>query len=316
MTTSGTATYTLIGSQIINLAFELIGVGTQGETLSAEEIAAGMQRLNLLAKSWQAERIYLFKKRDAVLFMVPGQERYALGPGGDRALVSWAETTVTVDALAGSNTLTVGSISGMSSGQTIGILQDSGAMQWTTINGAPAGSSVVITDALTGLASSGKKVFAYSAIMGRPLKVLDLQRRSPDNVDIEMTTLSRSDYRNLPNKFIRSLPVQYYYDPQMTTGYLYVWPAPSDSSYTVRFTAAMPFEDFASLTDGADFPQEWIEALAYGLAQRLIPTYGDALPTWQVDYISSMAADLKNTVKGWDEDEAPIRFEPAPHYGR
>jgi hypothetical protein len=38
-----------------------------------------------------------------------------------------------------------------------------------------------------------------------------------------------------------------------------------------------PYEDFDTSIDEPDFPQEWFDALAYGLACRLAPEYGISL---------------------------------------
>jgi len=42
----------------------------------------------------------------------------------------------------------------------------------------------------------------------------------------------------------------------------------------IKLTYQKPFEDFDASTDNPDFPQEWFEALKYGLATRLAGEYG------------------------------------------
>ena len=60
----------------------------------------------------------------------------------------------------------------MSDADNIGIELDDGTIQWTTINGAPAGSTVTLTDALTDDVASGNAVYVYTAKTNRPMKLL------------------------------------------------------------------------------------------------------------------------------------------------
>jgi len=316
MATSGSVNYSRTANQIISLAFRLIGVGTQGEALPAEEQEDGIERLNLMVKSWQVEKIHLWKMKDAILFTTASQYVYNIGPTGDRATTTWAETTLSVDAASGASTVAVSSITGMSSGDVLGILLDDNTMQWTTINGAPSGSTVTPAVTLTGAAASGNKVFAYTNKMSRPLRVLDMQRRDKNNMDVEVESLARDDYRNLPNKSATGTPVQYYYDPQLTNGRLSLWLSPSDERYTMRFTAALPIEDFDQATDDPDFPIEWIEAIAYNLAQRLIPTYGDTLSQMDRMEIVTQAGALKEMLRQFDQDTDSLTFEPYADWSR
>lgn len=316
MATSGSVNYSRTANQIISLAFRLVGVGTQGEALEAEEQEDGLERLNLMVKSWQAEKIHLWKKKDAVLFTTASQHTYSIGPTGNRAATTWAETTLSADAASGASTISVTSITSMASADVLGILLDDNTMQWTTINGAPSGSTVTPAVVLTGAASSGNKVFAYAALMNRPLRILDMQRRDDNDTDVEVMPIARDDYRNLPNKTATGTPVQYYYDPQQTNGKLSLWLAPSDERYTMRFTAALPIEDFDQATDDPDFPVEWIEAIAYNLAQRLISSYGDTLSQMDRMELATQAGLLKETLRQWDQDTDSMTFEPYADWSR
>lgn len=67
-------------------------------------------------------------------------------------------TTLSANAASGATALTVSSISGFSDNDEIEIVLDSGTRQTTTINGAPAGSTINIDSALTHAAASGNVV--------------------------------------------------------------------------------------------------------------------------------------------------------------
>ena len=62
-------------------------------------------------------------------------------------------TTLSANANGGATTITVASISGFTNGDYITILLDSGAIHATTIDGAPAGSTITLDDAIPGSAT-------------------------------------------------------------------------------------------------------------------------------------------------------------------
>lgn len=63
-------------------------------------------------------------------------------------------------------------------------------------------------------------------------------------------------------------------------GDLYVFPTPATIDATnnkVYIVYQDLSEDFLVTGDNPDFPQEWLDALKYGLAARLAPEYGYTL---------------------------------------
>lgn len=115
----------------------------------------------------------------------------------------------------------------------------------------------------------------------KPLKITQaLNRNSTSNIDIPMRGLTRQEYNMLGNKTASGNPIQYFYDPQRVYGDLYLFPTPTSveaSANTILIYYQRPYEDFKSDTDEPDFPQEWFDALSYGLACRLAPEYGISL---------------------------------------
>ena len=69
-----------------------------------------------------------------------------------------AITTIATAGSAGDSTITVTSISDMSDIQQISIQLDNGNLQVTTINGTPSGTTVTLTDKLTGSVAVGNYV--------------------------------------------------------------------------------------------------------------------------------------------------------------
>lgn len=112
----------------------------------------------------------------------------------------------------------------------------------------------------------------------KPLKVLQaFNHNTTSNVDVPMRVLTRQEYNMLGNKTSSGNPIQVFYDPQNTYGDLYVFPVPTSTeatANTITIVYQRPFEDFDISTDTPDFPQEWYDAITYGLATRLAPEYG------------------------------------------
>lgn len=123
----------------------------------------------------------------------------------------------------------------------------------------------------------------------KPLKIIQaFNHDSNSNVDIPIRIITRQEYNMLGNKTSSGNPIQVFYDPQNTYGDLYVFPVPTSTeaaANTIKIVYQRPFEDFDVSTDTPDFPQEWYDALTYGLATRLAPEYGvptnDRKMLWQ-----------------------------------
>lgn len=122
----------------------------------------------------------------------------------------------------------------------------------------------------------------YTLSTPKPLKVLQaFNHDSTSNVDIPMRILTKQEYNILGNKTSSGNPIQIYYDPRRDNGVLYVFPVPTSlqaTNNTIQLVYQAPFEDFNASTDTPDFPQEWYDAVTYGLACRLAPEYGLPIP--------------------------------------
>ena len=114
--------------------------------------------------------------------------------------------------------------------------------------------------------------------IAKPLKVIQAwNRNNTSTVDIPMRILTKQEYNMLGNKVTSGNPIQLYYNPLLNYGEMNLFPVPSTVDATnskIVFVYQRPFEDFLASGDNPDFPQEWLEALKYGLAVRLAPEYG------------------------------------------
>lgn len=118
---------------------------------------------------------------------------------------------------------------------------------------------------------------AATDYLQRPLKVHGATRRSSAGDEVPITPISRSDYLRLTNKASTGSVVQFYYDPQMGNGKLFVYPTPATGvTDKVCLDVDRIIEDAG--TDGStqtlDIPPDWINAVKYNLAFRISGEYG------------------------------------------
>ena len=308
MATSGSVDHNRTANEIVKRAMRHMGVLAQEEEPTASEQESGLEALNALVKAWQAEGINLWKQEDLILWLVKGTTKYTLSSTGDHAATSWVRTTLSADAASGAGSITVASITGISDADNLGIVLDDGTLQWTTVNGAPAGSTVTPADVLDAAASSGNQVWTYTTKAVRPLR-LDIPRRRDSAVqDIPIWMVSRQEYFDTPNKTTQAPPVNVYYDPQLTTGEAHLWPAPDSVGDTILFSAKMPIEDFDTGTNNPDLPQEWLRALAWNLADEQALEY--EIPADRHTRIMLKAAETKMAVMMWDHEDVSILMQP------
>lgn len=225
MAVSGSSNYNLTTNEIIDEAFSIAGIASEGRAITADMYARGNRSLNLLIKTWGAnERLWTKTERSVTL--IASTASYALTP--------------------------------------------------------------------------------------KPMRVMSVRRRKTSgSIDTTMTEMSREEYYDQPNKTIDSVPTSFYYDPQTTTGTLYVWPRPSTAiatDYTLQLTYLRRMDDMDGTADDADMPQEWLQALCYALASELALKYGVA-PDVRAE-IGARATLLYEALSGWDNEPASIFIQP------
>lgn len=309
MTTSGTDTFSITRDQIITSAALEVGDIALGETPNDDTLAQYNLRLNTWVKSLMADGAKLWAMQLATLFLVPGQARYSLGAAGDHCTASYVRTTLSASAAASATTVSLTDTTGMSANDNIGILLDSGTLFWTTISGAP-GSPTTLAVALSGAASAGATVFTYTTKISRP------QRIDPDSAfwrssalqDTPVAMISRSEYAQLANKGTRGKLVQAFYDPQLVSGQLSVWPTPSSATDVLCFWYERLLEDFTTGSDTPDFAIEWGEALILGLAHRMAGSAGLSLAERQD--LERRAGMALAQAEGYDREDVSTFFQP------
>lgn len=311
MTTSGVTTFSINRNEIIDLAFEDIkAYAMDFQTPPPAAYTRANKRLNLMIKAWQANGVGLWLNLPVTLPLKANAQFYTLGPTGDHCSASMIDTTVATSALSGDLSIVVADATGIINGQNIGIQLDDGTIQWTTVNGAPVGTTVALAAALTDSATADTNaVFAYTTGISRPLSIVEARLRDLSGNEIVMSPMSWDDYVQMPLKSSTGPVLQYCHKTETINSKMYVWPVGDVISSRIVMTLRTPVQDFVNATDTPDFPIEWSEALHYGLALRLLSVYD--VPSKIAQYVIQMAALALQDADGFDrEQNVSVKFVP------
>jgi hypothetical protein len=310
MARSGSYDFKVTQQDVINAALRVIfGLGGKRPptTNAQREQANGQQALNMMLKAWQARNVGLWKNAEIIVFLAEDEYSYDLGPTGDHAAESIVETEISTAGSETDTTLTVDSITGISDADNIGIELDDGSLQWTTVNGTPAASTITITAALTDDVAVDNNVYTYTTIIQRPLTITEGRLYRDDGTETPLEIINRDEYMNLANKSSTGPANQVYYDPQLDNGKLYVWPACSDVAEYLKLTARLPVQDMEDSDHNFDFPQEWFEAIKLNLAYKLSPEY-EGLDLNNRMYMKGLADEALDLAMAFDFDYGSVHI--------
>lgn len=143
--------------------------------------------------------------------------------------------------------------------------------------------------------------------IARSTRISNITRRTtPTSSDVPMgedgKPCSRAEYAALPNKATAGVPVMAYYDPQLATGALYLWPVPNSSTIRIKFTCDRPIQDMIADSDTFDVPQEQIRRIEYALALELAPEY--ALPAGEYERLLRRYKEISEALSDYDREMA------------
>jgi len=321
MTTSGSFDFTRTAGEIISAALRKLGILAEGEVASADQMADALVDLNLLVKSWPSKGIDLWRYEELTVFMEKSVasnqvgvnvQSYNIGPTGDEASFNAFKTEIATAALSGASTITVDDDANITNGDNIGIVLDDGTLQWTTVNGVPAANVVTLTATLNDDVAVDNHVYNYTLIAQRPLRIYDGRLKLADNNEIPMVSLSRNAYKTLPTKESIGKPTQYYYDPQLDNGTLFIWPVADTVSDRLLFSAQRQLQDLDATTNTLDFPQEWLRAIIFNLAVDVAFDY--SIITTNPQHFVTLkqhATELLEEVENFDVENASINMMPS-----
>jgi hypothetical protein len=323
VTTSGTYSFTVTLTDLVRHSMLNVGAIGESEVPTAQEFADVQFKLNMLVKQWMAKKDFapglkIWTRQQGDLFLGYMKFQYQLGPSGDNWAVGVTggvagqcsnATTTTAAANAGGTTIQVSSITNINASDFIGVAyttptgQSAGATDlfWTTVNGAPTGSTVTLASALPGAVAASAQVFNFTTKGQRPEDFVTAVLRDIYNNDTQLNPLTREDYDALPTKQMPTFqadPTAYLYEPQIGLGpqqtpgcgQLFIdCGGAQDVTKKISATWYRPVQDLNNPGDNPEYPHEWYRALVWGLTLDIAAMF-DAQVT--EDMIQNAAAAL------------------------
>lgn len=311
MTISGTSSYNLTAAEVVQQAYEEIGVIAVEQEIGSSEMKAGLTHLNRMLKAWSIKHLHIWMKKEAVLFLDTTTETYLLSNTGARTcyLDDFIPTATTSDVASGIAVIPVTSSAGMVIGDSVGIWINSTTRFWSTILTVDSPTQITLNDNLTAASSSGSSVFTYTSKVERPMRVLSVRRKAyGSNNEIPVEKWARSRYYDQVNKGSSGTVVAYYYSPQITDGQLSVWQLAGDVNQYLRLTYYEQLDDVTAGSQNLEFPQEWLDCLVYNLAVRLGVNF--QVPGAILQTVAEIAASLMRDLEAWDVEQGNLRIVP------
>ena len=179
-------------------------------------------------------------------------------------------------------------------------------MHWTTINGAPSGTTITLTAVLTDAVASGNIVYTYTTKMMRPLRIIDA--RVYNVTDDNEYNIQVNSYVDSRISTDTGVPNQIWYSPILLNGSLQVYPRFVAGADIIKIRFHSPFEDFDASGDTPDFPQEWYMSLFYDLAAIMGGKYG--VPITERNALRSEAKEWRELALSNGTEEGSFRMTP------
>ena len=261
----------------------------------------------MMLKAFQHRGLKLWLRKRATVFLAKNDSQYGLGTSGDHATYSYTRTQIKTAATSAATSIDVDSTTGMTAADYIGIEQDDGTLHWTTVSSVTDSDTVVIASAITDDCAVDNYVYFYTTKIDRPLRIIEAWISDADSNDRPVNIIGKQEYSGLSNKVTDGAVVAIHYDPQLTTGQLYVWPQTSDVTDTLELVVHRPIEDMDDSNNNFDVPVEWLEPIVWGLAWRLCPDNGIDLNRKQ-DIERNAKEFLEDAEAGDIEHGATVQF--------
>jgi hypothetical protein len=127
----------------------------------------------------------------------------------------------------------------------------------------------------------------------------------PNETEILLTSISRTEYMAYPNKDLHGRPTVYWYD-MLIAPTITLWPVP-DQVYRLHFTRYRQQQDATMRGAGnLETPYRWLDAACAGLAARLAMHYAPALEAQR----AAQAERAYNFAASRDKENAPLFISP------
>ena len=306
MAVSGVTTFTVTRDSMIKTIMRNLQALDPTATPTAEDTTSISEALNILIKAVAKKGCALWVTQEVVMATVPGVGAYPIGPtagyvadvvvvGGGTGYTAgtWIAVGGTTGTVAsGTYTVTGGVVTAMK----VLVGGDSYTADPTSYTLSGAGVGATFNADVAGLT------------MPRPLKILQNGSfiRNSDGSDTSLLQISRQEYDDQGNKDSQGVPNQFYYDPQLVNGVVYLLNVPTDNTAAIHFQIQRQFYDMVSGTDNFDFPQEWFQWLKWAGTAELALEY--SVSEKLLGLIEQKAQKFEDECFGFSVEEASLYF--------
>lgn len=336
--------------EIINRALRIIGEYDGGDAATATELTHARLALNSMIREWIADGVGLWLRQRCILILNPYRSnaeeiwRYSLGPTGtpgttddfhvflDTELIEGigdeaepaAETTISLNETTGWIGYDKVVRAAPSASDVVGIELDNNQIFWDTVSSADT-TEVVLNNGIPAgrTMPAGSRIYTYTTRAPRPHGIVYINRESKSGSTASVSLIGRRDYELLSLKGSSGTPTTAHFDPGLhaTTpdsnfATLHVWPVDPGADWQKLVFVGEFYPDIidATANENVQFPDEWMGALAWGLANELSDEYEiDLRRTQRIERM----AEKKYANAAWASDREEASFFMAPDsYGR
>lgn len=128
--------------------------------------------------------------------------------------------------------------------------------------------------------------------------------------DIPIYRLNRDDYLNLPNKHLPGVPLQYWFDRQLSP-IMVTWPVADSNAINncIQIYRQRQVSDVGLLSQTLEIPPRWLEAIIWQLAVNLAFELPQVAPE-RISLCSSKAQSALVEAEMEERDNSPVNFAP------
>lgn len=293
-----------------------IGCLYEGEVPSSSEISDCSGFLSMMVKQWQAKQDFapglkVWNRLRGELYLSSTTGQYQLGSSATGWGTTHNQNTTSATANAASSTVVLSAATGVTSGDNVGIVLDSGVLFWTTAT--LSSLTLTLASPLPSRATAGAYVFNYTTTQIRPELIETAVLRDVDYNDVPLNIMTLQDYEFLPTKTASTNimdPQSIYYEYGVNSssyGTLYTDAgAAANTSKHIHLVFLSPAMDISGSTDNPCFPQGWYMALAQGLSKLICPMFNKQ---WSPLQQENSAAALAMAQEAFSETTS-LYFQP------
>jgi hypothetical protein len=236
MARSGSRDFTLDRNDLIYSALRKAQFGTAG--ITNDIIKTAIKDLNVMIKAWQNEKIFLW----AVVWeptTLTASSVVVGTDGNDYECIRNHTSAATNKPITGANYTSYWEATGSTGSGSV----------WATSTSYTSISNVTLSTDIIGIEPEG------NFLRG-------------NGYDTPITKVSREEFMDYGTKTSEAPPTAFWFNRQHTPE-IFLYPYPDDSTDVLHLQVIKKLQDFDAGGNEADFPEEWLEAIIFGLASRL-----------------------------------------------